>query len=170
MGASLDIRNAVADDLETVACIVGRAVRAMEAAGIFQWDEVYPNRSVLKDDIEKGSMRIAEYAGTIAAFVSLNEEQPQEYGFVQWRSGGRILVVHRLTVDPGLQGRKIASRLMDYAETEAAARDFDAIRLDAFTLNPAANALYANRGYRRAGEVRFRKGLFYCYEKAVKSG
>jgi hypothetical protein len=42
-----------------------------------------------------------------------------------------------------------------------------AIRLDAFTLNPGAIRLYEGRGYRKAGSVRFRKGMFNCYEKAV---
>jgi RimJ/RimL family protein N-acetyltransferase len=57
---------------------------------------------------------------------------------------------------------------MDFAERHAADGGYDAIRLDVFTLNPVATALYERRGYRRAGTVRFRKGEFFCYERPVR--
>jgi len=47
------------------------------------------------------------------------------------------------------------------------ARGYAAIRLDAFVLNARAVALYTGRGYRRAGEVRFRKGVFFVFEEAL---
>jgi ribosomal protein S18 acetylase RimI-like enzyme len=58
---------------------------------------------------------------------------------------------------------------MSFAEETAVTRGYDCIRLDAFTRNPAALALYESRGYRRAGTVHFRKGAFYCYEKAMRA-
>jgi ribosomal protein S18 acetylase RimI-like enzyme len=56
---------------------------------------------------------------------------------------------------------------MDFAEKTAAVEGYDCMRLDAFTNNTAALILYENRGYRKAGVVRFRKGEFYCYEKST---
>jgi ribosomal protein S18 acetylase RimI-like enzyme len=70
-------------------------------------------------------------------------------------------------VDPARQGRGLAGALMTFAEREAAMRGCAVVRLDAFTRNPAATLLYERRGYRRAGTVRFRKGLFSCFEKRV---
>ena len=56
---------------------------------------------------------------------------------------------------------------MDFAEEDAATKGYHTIRLDAFTQNPAAVALYERCGYRNAGTVRFRKGIFFCYEKKL---
>ena len=56
---------------------------------------------------------------------------------------------------------------MDFLEQSVLDRGLRAIRLDAFSLNPAALKLYESRGYERAGEIQFRKGLFYLYEKRL---
>jgi RimJ/RimL family protein N-acetyltransferase len=56
---------------------------------------------------------------------------------------------------------------MKFAESVAEKEGFDTIRLDAFSENPGAVALYERLGYRRAGTVNFRKGAFFCLEKQV---
>ncbi len=161
------IRPANMTDLESVITIVGNAVRFMDAQGIYQWDHIYPDRATLRADIENRHMHVIEHNGSPAGLTVLNEVQSPEYADVSWAYSGRIIVVHRLTIDPGHQRRKLASQLMDFAEREAASWGYAAIRLDAFTMNPAAIALYERRGYRRAGLVHFRKGPFFCYEKAI---
>jgi GNAT superfamily N-acetyltransferase len=155
------------EDLQSVLAMIRKATRKMNDRGIFQWDDIYPNRSILKRDIERQQMYLIENDGTHAGVITLNEEAPPEYDDVPWAYQGKVLVVHRLTIDPKHQGKKLASKLMDFAEEEATRRGYDTVRLDAFTLNPAALALYHRRGYREAGTVRFRKGVFFCYEKPL---
>ena len=86
----------------------------------------------------------------------LNEWQSPEYVELTW-DRARPLVVHRLCVHPERQKTGAARILMDFAETEAARRGYDSIRLDTYTGNPRAVALYERRGYRIAGYVRFRR-------------
>lgn len=59
---------------------------------------------------------------------------------------------------------------MEFAEEKAEREGYQAIRLDAFTGNPPALALYDHRGYRKAGTVLFRKGWFFCFEKEIIKG
>jgi ribosomal protein S18 acetylase RimI-like enzyme len=139
----------------------------MDEQGIPQWDDIYPSEAILNADIESQQMYLIEIEGPVAGLIVINEDQSPEYASVAWEYGGRALVVHRLTIHPDFQRHKLASYLMDFAEERAAAENYDCIRLDAFTRNPAAFALYENRGYRRAGIVRFRKGDFFCYEKKI---
>ena len=164
------IRLAGINDLARVVAIVTDAVCHMNDQGIYQWDDLYPNTSILQADIENRDMYVIENSSGIVGLISLNEEQHPEYEDVPWTITGRALIIHRLTIAPEHQGKKLASRLMDFAEIEIAPSGYDTIRLDAFTQNPAALALYEGRGYRKAGTVRFRKGLFFCYEKAVSWG
>jgi len=156
------------EDLDRVNAIVRAAGRHLDDLGIPQWDDIYPGEAIVRTDVERGELWVIEADGDVAGLVSLNEDQSPEYRDVPWRFGGKVLVVHRLAVDPARQRRGLAAALMTYAEQEAAAREYDAIRLDVFTRNPAATALYERRGYRRAGTVRFRKGLFFCYERPVR--
>jgi ribosomal protein S18 acetylase RimI-like enzyme len=142
----------------------------MDEQGIPQWDDIYPSRAILNADIENKQMYLIEVGGRVAGLTVINEDQSPEYAGVAWKYEGRALVVHRLTIHPDFQRRKLASYLMDFAEETAAAQNYDCIRLDAFARNPAAFAMYEKRGYRRAGIVRFRKGDFFCYEKKIIAG
>jgi ribosomal protein S18 acetylase RimI-like enzyme len=155
-------------DLATVRSIVKDATRHMDEQGIPQWDEVYPSEAILKGDIQRQQMHLVEVERRTAGLVVINEDQSPEYSDVAWQYSGRVMVIHRLTIDPAFERRGLATRLMDFAEEAAACQGYACIRLDAFIQNPAAIALYENRGYRKAGIVRFRKGEFFCYEKEIR--
>ncbi len=161
------IRPARIQDLDIIHHIVTEATRHLNEQGIRQWDEIYPGREILSKDIEKQEMHLAETDGRVAGIIVLNEDQSPEYATIEWSIPARALVVHRLTIEPAFERRGLATALMDFAEKTAAAEGYNCMRLDAFAENPAALILYENRGYRKAGEVRFRKGRFFCYEKAT---
>ena len=165
----MKIRPALRAELNEVHAIVRAATFHMEEQGIFQWDEVYPNRDVLRDDIEKRELHVLEVNRGLVAFAVINEEQSPDWAKADWQYAGQPLTVHRLTVDPAFQRRGFAMRLMDFVEGTAAKGGYDCIRLDAFTQNPAAFGLYEKRGYRKAGIVPFRKGEFFCYERKIHS-
>ncbi len=139
----------------------------MDEQGIAQWDEVYPSKEILAGDVERKETHVIETDKQVAGFIIINENQSPEYAELEWECPGKALVVHRLTIEPSYQRKGLATYLMDFAEETAANRGYNCIRLDAFTENPAAYLLYLNRGYRKAGIVRFRKGDFYCFEKVV---
>jgi ribosomal protein S18 acetylase RimI-like enzyme len=148
--------------------ILRHCVADMNGRGVHQWDEVYPDHACVQADIAAGELFLAVEGSAPVALVVLNESQEKAYAKVPWRyCQGRALVVHRLAVDPKHQRRGWASKLMDFAEREAAARGCTGIRLDAFARNSAAIRLYARLGYRNAGTVQFRKGPFCCFEKRV---
>jgi len=166
----LTIRAATAADLDAVVALLGRCVAGMQAAGIDQWDPVYPNRRVLAADISAGMMHAAAVDRAIAGIVVLNEYQDPEYADVPWTFvTGPIAVVHRLMIDPACQRQGVARELMAFVEREAGRRGFAAIRLDAFTQNPRALRLYQGLGYRDAGGIRLRKGAFRCFEKRLQA-
>jgi ribosomal protein S18 acetylase RimI-like enzyme len=139
----------------------------MESEGIHQWDHIYPDRATLQTDIEKRHMQIIEMDGQVAGMLSINDEQSPEYRKVQWHYPGRALVIHRLTIAPTHRRQRLATRLMEFAERTAEIQGYDTIRLDAFTQNPGATGLYEHLGYKKAGTVQFRKGLFFCFEKSA---
>lgn len=163
------IRLARIEELDFVHGLVQEATRHMDNKGIPQWDDIYPGKAILNADIENQQMHLIEVEGRVAGLIVINEVQSPEYASVAWKHSGRALVVHRLTIHPDYQRRKLASYLMDFAEEKAATENYDCIRLDAFTRNPAAFTLYENRGYRKAGIVLFRKGEFFCFEKKISA-
>jgi ribosomal protein S18 acetylase RimI-like enzyme len=108
--------------------------------------------------------------GTCVASVSLNDAQPEQYRSIAWRCNhGKALVIHRLCVHPEWQQHGFGRRLMDFAEHFAQQHRFSCIRLDSYTGNPRAQALYERRSYQRCGQAYFprRELPFDCFEKIV---
>lgn len=56
MSTELILRIATIDDLDCVEKIFINAIKVMDSNGINQWDNIYPNKEILKEDILKGEM------------------------------------------------------------------------------------------------------------------
>ena len=166
----MEIRLAQRKDLNGIMALIRSCVRQMESEGILQWDELYPDEATFRRDIERHELFVLDDGGRISGVVALNEHEEPEYRTVGWNWSGSALVVHRLAVEPSSWGRGHARALMRFAHGVARERQYATIRLDAFSGNPRAVALYERLGYRRAGSVRFRKGEFICFELPVEQG
>ena len=154
------------DQLSDAFSIIESVIDKMNAEQIFQWDEQYPSREIIKKDISEGSAFGFFQSDELRGYIVLNEEYSPEYNSLEWKDkNGTALIVHRLSIKADCQGRGIAKQLMMFAEEYAINRGNSSIRLDAFLHNKAALSLYDNLGYTKVGTVTFRKGEFYCYEK-----
>jgi ribosomal protein S18 acetylase RimI-like enzyme len=161
-------RKASIQDFKEISALYHAAVDKMTENQIFQWDEIYPDDEVLLKDILQGEMYLLEAEDRIASCVVLNEEQDELYRTGTWKyTDGRAAVIHRLCVHPDIQGVGIGKKTVQLIEAAAKDKGYNLIRLDAFSQNKHARNLYQNLGYTYAGEVHFRKGMFYLMEKAL---
>ncbi|MDR2713197.1 MAG: GNAT family N-acetyltransferase [Clostridiales bacterium] len=162
------IRSGWLEDLELIVALYEEAAGVMRREGIDQWDEIYPDRITLEQDLLRGEMFLLIKEQPLAA-MTLSAYQDEEYSQVNWAfCQGRALVLHRLCISPAFWGRGLAGQMMDFAEQWGRDQGFSTLRLDTFTTNPRALRLYQSRGYHLAGQVLFRKGLFNCYEKKIR--
>jgi ribosomal protein S18 acetylase RimI-like enzyme len=169
MKPSMEIVRAGEKHASSIIEVIRACVHSMRQAGIFQWDEMYPNKDLVEEDMREGALYVAQEKGITLGAVCLNEKQDAAYHEVKWYGTGPVLVVHRLCVDPVCQGQGVARRLMDFAEEYARQHTYASIRLDAYSGNSRAVKLYETRGYRKAGQVSFpRRALpFHCFEKIL---
>ena len=156
-------------EIEEILALTRACGQHMRDNGIDQWDEDYPNREVIMQDLQTQTLFAYRENDEIIGIVVLNETQDEEYAQVSWSTNetARNIVVHRLAVKPNMQRRGIARQLMDYAEAWARDHLYDAIRLDTFSQNTRNQRFYLNRGYRDLGPVylKYKKDYpYYCYE------
>jgi GNAT superfamily N-acetyltransferase len=162
------IRKATAADAGTLLQLVRDCVAAMRAAGIEQWDELYPNAETIERDTVAGTLHVLCDGDTISASITIDQNMDPLWQDLRWSTDSEPAVaVHRLMVHPKWQGHGLAKRLMLHAETVARENGFHSIRLDTFLQNPAAMALYPRLGYRRTGTAMMRKGEFAGFEKLL---
>lgn len=165
---------AQANHLDEIFLLYTEAIKEMNANQIYQWDEMYPDKSILAEDIRKQEITVAllenEAASQkeiIAAYV-LNQECDEEYQNGNWNyPNSWYYIIHRLCVNPKFQNQGIARRVMLHIEKELKKQGVESIRLDAFSKNLYALKLYKSLGYTIAGHADWRKGRFYLMEKSL---
>ncbi|MFT6982248.1 MAG: GNAT superfamily N-acetyltransferase [Crocinitomicaceae bacterium] len=156
-------------ELDAILKLTRACGKHMRDNGIDQWDENYPDRTSLLNDLTTETLFAYRENGIVLGIVVLNESQDEEYGEIHWSTSGtdRNIVVHRLAVHPDQQGKGIARKIMDFAEVYAKDQGYNAIRLDTFSQNPRNQKFYTNRGYTDLGPVylKYKKDHpYYCYE------
>ncbi len=167
----MDIRYRIAcsEDLKQIYELVQSAINTMIRQNIFQWDEIYPDKEILREDILKNQLYVGIIENKIAVIYVLNSQCDDEYKNGQWECNNKpFRIIHRLCVDPAFQNKGIGRITMQHIEEEVINTGIEYIRLDAFSENPFALRLYNNYGYSTVGCAHWRKGKFYLMEKHLK--
>lgn len=156
------------NELNAVIEIFKDVTKDMIKKGINQWDSIYPDYEALTKDINDNHAYGYYNNNNLIAYISINEHFAKNYETINWQYfDSRPLIIHRLAVKSKFQGHGIAKKMMCFAEHKAQLEGYSTIRLDAFSKNPYALKLYKSLSYKYVGDVRFRKGIFYCFEKKI---
>jgi len=165
------IRQATPDLLTATHQMFGKITDKMLEASIDQWNHDYPDIETLTNDVESGNQYVALVDGNLAGSIVLDARQDPQYRNIHWHQlNHKVLVIHRLGVDPQYQGLGIGKQLCLFAEEYGKQNGYLSIRLDAYAGNPISNAMYDKLGYDKAGGYcYFRKKAipFYCYDKTL---
>ncbi|WP_445749234.1 GNAT family N-acetyltransferase [Polaribacter sp.] len=166
----LNIEKGELPDLNQLFQIYLNGKNDLEKNGIYQWTNNYPTRSIIESDLKKDVLFVLKNDKEIIGAVNVSEEQEPEYETINWEfDNSKVLVIHRLVIDPKYQGKGYAKKLMDFAEKFAQENNYSSIRLDAYIQNKRVIDFYDKRKYFIRGNVNFpeREYPFYCMEKEL---
>jgi len=164
----ISFRKATENDLNSVYQVIVSAIAEMDRNNIPQWDELYPDREILSEDISKNELTLGILEKEIASIYVVNTEYNEEYKYGSWQyPNATFRVIHRLCVNPKFQNRGIGVLTMKHLEAEIKDSSVETIRLDAFTQNPYALKMYEKLGYKNVGYMDIRKGRFCLMEKKL---
>lgn len=162
----IQYRPAELQDLDDIFSLVQYAIRHMDELGIHQWDEIYPCREDLSEDISNGDMHIGCIGGRIAVIYVLNKDYDEEYETAAWAHPEREWrVLHRLCVHPDFQNMGVGRLTLDHIQRDLLNMNVEALRLDVFSQNPYSQKLYAKAGFTQTGIADWRMGRFFIMEK-----
>lgn len=147
-----------------------RAKEVLDQLGVFQWTDDYPTESIILKDLQNKVLYLLKKEGVICGAINLSSEQDEPYKTLQWRYNiGPFLIIHRLVIDPKVQGQGGAQCLMNFAENYGAMHGFNSIRLDVYSKNRRGIKFYQKQNYTQSGRIYFpgRTEHFYCMEKKI---
>lgn len=153
--------------------LMQRTIEALDAQGIFQWNDQYPNRAFILEAIKDGNLYVLVSDETIIGSVVLDEWQAPEWNTIPWHQlNSPALVIHALAIDPPLQGQGYGLVLLHACEQLAREHGYGCLRLDVYEANQVARGLYEHSGYLYRGKIQFSSKpaghqSYVCYEKIL---
>jgi RimJ/RimL family protein N-acetyltransferase len=153
------LRKAKIEELDLVCDIIEDGKKQLADAGIDQWQNEYPNRNVIKGDIEDGRAVIYNSDDHETLGVAAVIEAPDHaYDTLQgeWQTEtDKYVTVHRVAIFSHHQGKGYASQLFrdlfDYiAENHPEA---ESIRIDTHRDNAKMQHLIEKFGFVKAGQI-----------------
>lgn len=155
-------------DLESIFAMFSEAIDEMKRNSLDQWDNAYPNKNILEEDIDRSQLYIGIADGIIVSAYVLNQECDDQYVNGTWKyPNSKYYVIHRLCVSPIFQNKGIGRLTMLHIENEIKKIGIETIRLDVFALNTYAIRMYEKLGYTKVGCANWRKGKFFLMEKII---
>lgn len=154
------LRTATTDDIGRMMEVYADGRAALGSLGIDQWQDGYPQRWRVEEDVAAGSVRVACDGESIvgcAAFVLAGEADYDDIDGA-WLTEGTAeapcyVVVHRVAAAASSRGRGVASMLLRAAEDVARAEGRKSVRIDTHPGNVPMQRLLAKLGYVRCGIV-----------------
>ena len=144
----MELIRATESDLQDLYSLYRRTADNMKLNGLNQWNwGLYPTEEMIRADVERGELYVA-------------------------RTGGmRPGCIHRLVIDPPLQGAGIGGDMMDDAIQILRRAGCDCVRCDTNRENKRAMRLYEKMGFRICGAVHWDDTpdeFYYAFDKPLK--
>ncbi len=162
------LRKALPSEIDTILDLTKACGKKMASGGIYQWNEHYPDRKTLENDVNRGELYVITSEESIVGCIVISTFQDLVYKQVKWLTAdGNNYYIHRLAVHPEHQKKGYARKAMDFAEALVLRNKGVSIRLDTFSKNHRNQRFYEARKYIRLEEIHFPKQSeypFYCYE------
>ena len=124
--------------------------------------KVYPSVESVKVMTDNRCQYICIKDGEIQAAFVLNADPQGKYENASWMKDlpkGSYMVLHTLAVSPKVQGKGLASKVIQFCIAEAKMQGYQALRLDIVPENLPARRLYEKNGFTCAGDADLERGI-----------
>ena len=149
-------RRAEESDMDALLGILDEAKSFLRDSGVDQWQDGYPNREVLSEDIAAGRGWLFECEGRVAGYecVAMTPEECYKGIDGKWLTEGEnYAVIHRAMAGADFRGSRLASEMFSLAEELAAGMGKTSVRVDTHRGNKPMNRLAQKMGYAYCGVI-----------------
>ncbi len=167
----LNFRRAHDGDLDSIMAIVAQCQALMKRRGIDQWQNGYPSREVIENDIDHERGYLLEDDGLVAGYcvvVYTGEAAYDDLRGGEWLQEAPYVTIHRVAVSDAWRGCGVGQTLFSHMERQALAAGFAAVRTDTHEDNRVMLSLIQRLGYGYCGDVYYNGDKRVAYEKVLQ--
>ena len=158
MKLKFEPRRAVEGDMDALLVILDEAKAYLKESGVNQWQEGYPNREALLEDMELGRGWVFDCVddGAVAGYACISMTPELCYRQIDgaWLTEGEnYAVIHRAMAAARYRGTRLAAEMFSFAAELASGMGKVSVRVDTHRDNRAMNRLCEKLGYQLCGVV-----------------
>jgi len=163
----LAFRMAEVADEAAIWQILQGAIQRRKEDGSDQWQDGYPNPTVIQADVEKGIGYVLTDQGSVIGYAAVLIDDEPAYANIEgtWQCSEGFVVVHRVAIATAYLGKGLAQRLLEFVELWAQEQQVPSMRIDTNFDNKGMLRILEKSGYNYRGEVYFRGKPRKAYEK-----
>ena len=164
------IRYAQPSDTERIMLIIADAQRFLRNCGVDQWQDGYPNRGRIEQDLAEGIGHVIEENDRVVAYGAVILTGEEAYRAIDggWLSDEEnYVVVHRMCVADEVVGQGFGRRFMEAVEQLSRGR-VRSFRVDTHADNRVMQSLLPRLGFTRCGTIRIDGRPFEAFEKIIE--
>lgn len=151
------------DDLENVLEMLELCKLEMKKRGLNFWNELYPTRQIIKEDLLNNISIVYELDGKVVAFLSMYPKKPSRFEEC-YHDHSNYCYVQRVMVHPNYRRQGYAQAILKYVEELG----YSSIRLLTRNTNIYSVNLYKKLGYEVVREENKDNVIMQNCEKIIK--
>ena len=183
----MNFRKSTYDDVDKILEIIEKVKSKFKKIGLDQWQNGYPDRKVIENDVKKGISYVLENfekkgnklkienSGQILGTIVLSPEKEMPYSKIEgkWTSNDDYMVIHRLAVDTTVKNKGIATKILEFSEKECIKNKILSIKTDTHENNEPMKKFLEKNGFSYCGVIYLDKEpdageKRIAYEKIIK--
>ena len=164
-----NFRTATINDIPTIWAILQQAILRRKNDGSNQWQDGYPNLTVIKNDIEKANGHVLLEGENIIGYCAIAINDEPEYLKIDgsWLTNSDFVVFHRVAISTAYLGKNLSKKMIDFIEDYAINLNIKSLKADTNYDNFAMMKILEKSGFKFCGIVFFRGSPRRAYEKVL---
>jgi len=165
----MNLQKAKQTELPIIWTIIQYAIEQRKQDGSDQWQDGYPNKTTLQQDLDNGNAYVVMEDDTVLAYAAIIFDKEPAYENIKgkWLSHGNYACVHRVAASKWAKGKSIGIKLFQIIEQLCRDKKIYSIKLDTNFDNQPMLKILEKLQYTYCGEVYFRGGAREAFEKLL---
>ena len=165
----MNLRLADIEDVNTIWEILQGAIAQRKKDGSDQWQNGYPNKETVLDDIQNRHGYVLIEDEMIIAYAAIIFGIEPAYNDIkgQWLSNDNYVVVHRVATSQDVKGKGVATKLFYLIEELSIKNNTYSIKVDTNFDNAPMLRILEKLNYTYCGEIFFSGASRMAYEKIL---
>lgn len=157
----MQFRKAKIEDLPVMMGIIEEAQASLKALGINQWQNGYPSKEVIENDINNHNAYVLTDNNTITGMATVIFNNEPTYDVIyngKWLSINDFVVVHRLAVSEKEKKKGIASKIIGEVSRLAKTKNISSFKIDTHEGNYPMQRMLMKNGFVKCGTIILKDG------------